>query len=370
MNRREFITLNFVRTGEAAMMCWALGFVGGVAYRPTIKVQPIKLLRAAFLTILSLLAAPCAGVGQQPKKIPWLCFLTFDPGTLRTRSPRFDGFFQGLQDLGYVHGRNINISYLSADNNGDRFPTLIEECLSLKPDVIAVTTTPAAHLLKKATSTIPIVMVALGDPLGTGLVDRLSRPSENITGMSLMVPELAVKRLELLKELVPGISRVLVLSFLADPIAPIQVKAMEGAAPSLGVTLQVQDIRTGDDIPIAFDAANRARAEGVLVTEESMFIVHRTRVTELAARHKLPTVYPFLLPVTDAGGLMAYTVKASELHRNAAVYVDRILKGAKVADLPVQQPTQFEFVINLKTANALDLTVPPQLLARADKVLE
>ena len=183
--------------------------------------------RREFITLLGGAAAwPLAARAQQ-KRIPRLCFLTFDPGTLRTRSPRFDGFFQGLQDLGYVNARNIEISYLSADNNGDRFPALIDECLSLKPDVIAVTTTPAAHLLKKATRDIPIVMVALGDPLGTGLVDSLSRPSENITGMSLMVPEMAAKRLELLRELVPGISRVLVLSFLADPIAPIQVKAME-----------------------------------------------------------------------------------------------------------------------------------------------
>ena len=318
----------------------------------------------------TVLAAPCAGEAQQSKEIPRLCFLTFDPGTLQTRSPRFDGFFHSLQNLGYMHGRNINISYLSADNNGDRFPTLIDECLSLKPDVIAVTTTPAAHLLKKATRTIPIVMVALGDPLGTGLVDSLSRPSENITGMSLMVPQLAVKRLELLKELVPGISRVLVLSFLADPIAPIQVKAMEGAARSLGVALQVQDIRTADDIPAAFAVASRARAQGVLITEESMCIVHRARVTELAARHKLPAVYPFLLPVTDAKGLMAYTVKAPELHRNAAAYVDRILKGTKVIDLPVQQPTKFELVINLKTAKALGITIPPSLLQRADQVIE
>jgi putative ABC transport system substrate-binding protein len=316
------------------------------------------------------LAVPCAGEAQQSKDIPRLCFLTFDPGTLQTRSPRFDGFFRGLQDLGYVQGRSIEISYLSADNNGDRFPALINECLALKPAVIAVTTTPAAHLLKKATRTIPIVMVALGDPLGTGLIDSLSRPSENITGMSLMVPQLAVKRLELLKELVPGVSRVLVLSFLADPIAPIQVKAMEGAARSLGVTLEVHDIRKADDISAAFAAGSRAHAQGALITEESMFIVHRARVTELAARHKLPAVYPFLLPVTDAGGLMAYTVKAPELHRSAAAYVDRILKGAKVSDLPVQQPTQFELVVNLKTAKALGLTIPPSLLQRADQVIE
>lgn len=327
-------------------------------------------MRLAVLALVVLFVTPAAGEAQPSRDVPRLCFLTFDPGTLQTRSPRFDGFFRGLQDLGYVHGRNIYISYLSADNNGARFPSLIDECLSLKPNVIAVTTTPAAHLLKKATRTVPIVMVALGDPLGTGLVDSLSRPSENITGMSLMVPQLAVKRLELLRELVPGISRVVVLSFLADPIAPIQVKAMEAAARAWGVTLLVQDIRTADDIPAAFAAASRARAEGALITEESMFIVHRARVAELAARHKVPAVHPFPLPVLDAGGLMAYTVKAPELHRNAAVYVDRILKGAKVIDLPVQQPTQFELVINLKAARALGLTIPPALLQRADQVLE
>jgi putative ABC transport system substrate-binding protein len=325
---------------------------------------------AAFLAVVALFALPGAGQAQPSGKTPLLCFLTFDPGTLRTRSPRFDGFFHGLRDLGYVDGRNISIRYLSADNSGDRFPALIDECLDLKPDVIAVTTTPAARLLKKATRTVPIVMVALGDPLGTGLVDSLSRPSENITGMSLMVPQLAVKRLELLKEVVPRLSRVLVLSFLADPIAPIQIKAMQEVADSLGVTLQVQDIRTADDLPGAFAAAGRAGAQGALVTEESMFIVHRARLTELAAKHKLPVVYPFLLPVTDASGLMAYTVKASEVHRNAAAYVDRILKGTKISDLPVRQPTHFELVINLKTAQALGLPIPAQLRLRATELIE
>jgi putative tryptophan/tyrosine transport system substrate-binding protein len=308
--------------------------------------------------------------GAQQGKVPRLCFLTFDPGTLRTRSPRFDGFFRALEEFGYIDGRTMEIRYLSADSNGDRFPALIDECLSLKPDVIAVTTTPAAHLLKKATSTIPTVMVALGDPLGTGLIENLSNPSGNITGMSLMVPELAVKRLEILKELVPGISRVLVLSYLADPIAPLQVNAMEQAAPSLGVTVQVQDIRTADDILPAFEAGVLKGAQGLLVTAESMFIVHRARLTELAARHGLPAVYPFLLPVLDAGGLLAYEAKASELHRKAAAYVDRLLKGAKPSDLPIQQPTTFELVINARTAKALGLTIPPTLLARADEVIE
>jgi len=253
----------------------------------------------------------------------------------------------------WTDGRTINISYLSADNNGDRFPALIDECLKLNPDVIAVTTTPAAHLLKRATSTIPIVMVALGDPLGTGLVDSLSHPKGNLTGMSLMVPELAVKRLQLLKEAAPAISRLLVLSYLADPIAPLQVKAMQEAARLLGVTLQVRDIRAADDIPAAFKAGMQEDAEGLLVTGESIFIVHRARVTELAAQYKLPAMYPFLLPVTDS-----------------ATYVDRILKGAKPSDLPVQQATQFDFVINLKTANALGLTISPALISRATDVIE
>ena len=326
--------------------------------------------RRAFLSLLGGAAAWPVVAGAQHQHIPRLCFLTFDPGTLRTRSSRFDAFFQGLESLGYVDGRTIDIRYLSADNNGDRFPTLIDECLSLNPAVIAVTTTPAAHLVKKATSTIPIVMMALGDPLGTGLVDNLSHPSGNITGMSSMVPELAVKRLELLRELVPGISRVLVLSYLADPIAPLQVKAMEEAAASFGLTLQVRDSRMGEDIPAAFEAGTRERAEGLLLTSESMFIVHRARVTELAARHRLPAVYPFVLPVRENGGLMAYAVRAPDLHRSAAMYVHRILNGAKPADLPVQQPTNFEMVINLKTAAALGLTIPPTLLARADEVIE
>jgi putative tryptophan/tyrosine transport system substrate-binding protein len=336
-----------------------------------LKVQRVATtLCVAMLATAFLVAAPRIGEGQESKKIPRLCFLTFDPGNLQTRSPRFDGFFQGLQELGYVEGRTINISYLSADNNGDRFPALIDECLKLKPDVIAVTTTPAAHLLKKATTTIPIIMVALGDPLGTGLVDSLSHPTENLTGMSLMVPDLAVKRLELLKEAAPAISRVLVLSYLADPIAPLQVKAMQEAARLLGVTLLVRDIRTADDIPAAFTAGMQEGAEGLLVTGESMFIVHRARVTELAAHYKLPAMYPFLLPVTDAGGLMAYDVHAPELHRRAAMYVDRILKGAKPSDLPVQQATQFDFVINLKTAHALGLTISPALIALATDVIE
>jgi putative ABC transport system substrate-binding protein len=326
--------------------------------------------RRQFITLLGGAAAwPLAARAQQPKKIPRLCFLTFDPGTLLSRSTRFDAFFEGLRDLGYVDGQTIAIDYLSADGRGERFSALTAECLRLNADIIAVSTTPAAQVAKTVTRTTPIVMIALGDPVGTGLVGSLAQPGGNVTGMAMMVPELATKRLNLLTEAVPGISRVLVLSYLDDPIAPLQVQALKETAGSLGVTLQIHDIRTGDDLPAAFDAGVGERVEGVLTTAESMFAVHRELVTELAARHRLPAIYAQSV-VADAGGLMAYDVNYPDLLRRAATYVDRILKGAKPSNLPVQQPIKFEFVINLKTAKALGLSIPPGVLAIADRVIE
>jgi putative ABC transport system substrate-binding protein len=315
--------------------------------------------RRDFISLIggAVAARPLAAHAQAPKDIPRLCFLTFDP--IASRTTRFGPFFQGLLDLGYVDGQTITIDYLSADGRGEQFPALAAECLRLKADIIAVSTTPAAQAAKNTTRTIPIVMLALGDPVGTGLVDSLARPGGNVTGMSQMVPEAAVKRLGLLKEAVPGISRVLVLSYLDDPIAPLQVKALKDAAPSLGVTLQIHDIRSGDDLPAAFDDGANERAEGLLTTAESMFVVHRARVTELAARYRLPAIYPYSIQAVDAGGLMAYDVNNPDLFRRAATYIEMILKGAKPSDLPVQQPTKFEFVINLKTAKTLGLTLPP-----------
>jgi putative ABC transport system substrate-binding protein len=325
--------------------------------------------RREFITLLGGAAAgwPIAARAQAPKKIPRLCFLTFDPGTLQ--SNRFEAFFQGLRDLGYTNGQSIAIDYLSAEGNGERFPTLAAECLRLKADVIVVTTTPAAQAAMVATRTTPIIMSALGDPVRTGLVRSLAQPGGNVTGLSLMVPEVAAKRLGLLKEAIPGISRVLVLTYLADPIAPLQVKALEEAARSLGVTLQVHDIRTADDLPVAFDAQAKDRAEALLTTAESIFVAQGGRVTELAARYNLPAMYCYS-NVVDLGGLMAYDVSYPDVIRRAASYVDRILKGVKVSDLPVEQPIKFEFSINLKTAKTLGLTIPPGVLAIADKVIE
>jgi putative ABC transport system substrate-binding protein len=239
----------------------------------------------------------------------------------------------------------------------------------LKADVIVVTTTPGAQAAKNATRTIPIVLHALGDPVATGLVASLARPGGNVTGVTQMSSGLAAKRLELLKEAVPRVSRVLVLAYLVDPIAPPQVKELETAARSLGVKLLVQDIRTADDLPAAFDAGAKERAEGLLTTSASLFVVQRKRVVELAAQHRMPGMYPYRL-VVDAGGLMAYDSYTSDLQARAATYVDKILKGAKPADLPVEQPTKFELIINLKTAKALGLTIPQSVLQRADQVIE
>ena len=312
-------------------------------------------------------AWPVATHAQQPNRLPRLCFLTFDPGSLH--STRFGAFFEGLRDLGYVHGQTITIDYLTADGHAERYSALVAECMRLGADVIATSTTPATQAAKSATQSIPILMIGLGDPVGTGLVDSLARPGANVTGLSQMTPSIAVKRLELLGELVPQMSRVLVLSYLSDPIAAPQVKALEETARSLGIRLQVRDIRTSGDLPAAFEAGVKERAQGVIVTGESIFVVNRARVVELAARHRLPSVYHHR-DFVEAGGLMSYQGVATEMHRRAATYVDKLLKGAQPADLPIEQPTKFEFVINLKIAKVLGLAVPPALLARADEVIE
>ena len=327
--------------------------------------------RRKFIALLgaAVVAWPLVAHAQQSKEIPRLCFRTYDPGTLQSRSPRFDVFFDSLRDLGYVDGKTIVIDYLSADGKDDRFPALVSECLRLKADIIAVSTTPAAQAAKRGTRTVPIVMIALGDPLGTGLVESIVRPGGNVTGMSLMVPELGVKRLEVLKEAVPKVSRVLVLSYLSDPVAPLQVAALDRVAPSLGVTLLVRDVRSGSDLAAAFDAGMSEHVNGLIVTAESVLVVHSAQIGEFAARLRLPAIYPYAIQVRN-GGLMAYEANIPELHKNAALYVDKILKGAKPSDLPIQQPTKLSLFINLKAAKALGLELPQSLLTRADEVIE
>jgi putative tryptophan/tyrosine transport system substrate-binding protein len=329
-----------------------------------------RLRRRDLITLLGGAAAmwPRVASAQMPKKIPRLCFLTFDPMT--TVPTRFAAFFEGMRNLGYVNGQSISIDFLSAEEQSDRFPALAAECVRLKADLIVGTSTPAVQAAKQATRTIPILFPGLGDPVGTGLVDSLAQPGGNVTGMSVMFPELAAKRLTLLTQAVPGMSRVLVLSYLTDPIAQLQVQALQNTARALGVTLNVQDIRTGGDLPAAFERGAKESPEGLITTAASIFVVIGAQVTELAARHRLPAMYHNLLQVTDHGGLMAYASDANDVYRRAAAYADRILKGAKPADLPVQQPTTFEFVINLKTAKTLGLILPPGVVALADRVIE
>ena len=324
-------------------------------------------LALSVFAALAIFSVPLAAQAQSAGKIPRLCFLTFDQGT--QQASRFKPFFEGLRELGYVQGQTIFIDYLSADGRGDRFPALAADCLRLKADIVVVTTTPAALAAKSATRTIPIVMGPLGDPVGTALVASLGRPGGNITGLTLMASGLAAKRLELLKQFEPRTSKVLVLSYLTDPIAAPQVKELEEAARSLGVRLLVQDIKTPADLSVAFDAGVKWGAEAVLTTAESIFVVHGKPVVELAAQHRLPGLYPYK-EMAEAGGLMWFGPNIGTLYRRAATYVDKVLKGAKPADLPVEQPTKFEFVINSKTARAMGRTVPQALLLRADQIIE
>jgi putative ABC transport system substrate-binding protein len=323
----------------------------------------MRLIGLAVVLALSLVLAPRSGDAQQPPTIPRLCYLTYAPS-----APHDGAFLQSLRDLGYTEGRNLIIDFLSADGRFARFPALAAECVRLKADIIVALTTPGALAAKQATSTIPIVSGPTGDPVGAGIVASLARPGGNVTGLTQISPGLSAKRLELLKEALPGIARVSVLANLSDPIAAPQVHEIESAARALGVQLRVRDVRNPDDLPGAFAAAVREGHKGLLTTIESIFVVHRARIVELAARHRMPAMSPYG-EVAEAGGMMSYGPNRLALYRRIAVYVDRILKGAKPGDLPVEQPTKFELVINLKTAKALGITVPHSLLLRADQVI-
>jgi putative ABC transport system substrate-binding protein len=271
--------------------------------------------------------------------------------------------------LGYVDENNIAIKFLSAGGNYETFPALAAECVRLNPEIIVAYTTPGSLAAKRATSTIPIITGPIGDPVATGIVASLARPGGNITGQSIMAPELSSKRLQLLKEAVPALSFVAVLSNPADPIGPIQVQEIEQAANLMGLNLQIQRVTTNDDLSTAFDAAAHGGAQALLTTIETFFITRRARIAELAAMHRLPGMYP-VRDFVDSGGLMSYGPNTLSLYRYTSVQVDKILKGAKPADLPVEQPTKIEFIINLKVAHALGLAVPSLLLARADEVIE
>jgi putative ABC transport system substrate-binding protein len=326
------------------------------------------LLLALSFSGATLFALCLSAEAQQPKKVPRIGYLiaTFpSPYAART-----EAFRQGLRELGYVEGKNIVIEYRYAEGKQDRVPSLVAELVRLKVDVIVTGGAGGAtRSAKDATVTIPIVMAMDADPVGQGFVANLGRPGGNITGLSTLAPELSGKRLELLKETVPQLSRVAVLGTSTSSGTAPSLKEVELAAGAFGVKHQFLDVLDPKDIEIAFRAASKGRAGAVLVIGGPFFASQRKQIADFATKSRLPTMYPFP-EFVEAGGLMSYSTSITDLFRRAATYVDKILKGAKPPDLPVEQPTKFELIINLKAAKQIGLTIPPNLLARADKVIK
>jgi putative tryptophan/tyrosine transport system substrate-binding protein len=325
----------------------------------------------SILFVVALLAVAVIAEAQQPKKVSQIGYLS--AGQVKETGARYEAFRQVLRELGYVEGKNIIIEFRSADGKFDRLPALAAELVRLKVDVIVTGGPPSARAAKEATVTIPIVMMQVGDPVGSGFVASLARPGGNITGLSGLAPELSGKRLELLKEIVPKLSRVAVFGTSTSPDNAQSLREVELAARELKAQLQyldIRDARNPKDIETAFRAATRGRAEAVLIMlAPAVASANRTEIVDLAVKSRLPVIYSGRAFV-DAGGLMAYGVSVEDLDRRAATYVDKILKGAKPADLPVEQPQKFEFIINLKAAKQIGLTIPPNVLARADKVIK
>jgi putative tryptophan/tyrosine transport system substrate-binding protein len=328
--------------------------------------------RRRFIQVIAgggLLAAPLVAEAQQAAKVARIGYMTHN----RAASPHtHEAFRQGLRDLGYVEGRNVVIEDRDAEGKFERLPALAAELVALKVDVIVAPNTAAALAAKQATKAIPIVFAVVADPVTSGLVTSLARSGGNATGSSILAPELVGKGLELLTQAVPGVSRVAVLwqpGAAGEATEKDMLKRAEVAASALGVRLQFVEARGPADFDRAFSDMTRARAGALTVLPSAMFGSQRRRLVDLAAKNRLPAVYPYR-EFVEAGGLMAYGANIADDYRRGATYVDKILKGAKPADLPVEQPTKFELVINIKTAKALGLTLPPSLLGRADQVIE
>ena len=319
------------------------------------------------LLALGILAAPLATDAQPPGKGYRIGMLETIPTA--PNAANLDAFRQGLRELGYVEGHNLVIEYRSVDGRPERFPDLATELVRLKVDLIVTRGTPAALAAKNATGTIPVVMAAIGDPLEPGIVASLARPGGNVTGLSALVTDLQAKRFELLKELVPGAARIAALFNMSNPTLPSQWKETEMAARSMGVQPQLLDVRKPEDLEHAFDAAIMQSADALVVGIDALTQANRRSIVDLAAKHRLPAMYASR-EFVDAGGLIAYGVSYPHLYYRAATFVNKIFKGTKPADLPVEQPTKFELVLNLKTAKELGLTISPLLLFQADEVIQ
>jgi putative ABC transport system substrate-binding protein len=304
---------------------------------------------------------------QQPARIPRIGILI--PDSASVISARLEAFRQRLRDLGYVEGKNIVIEYRYAEGKFERLPDLAAELVRLKVDVIVTTSSAGIMAAKKASATTPIVFAAAADPVGTGIVSSLARPGGNITGLSLMAPDLDGKRLELLKEAFPNIVRVAFLWRTGGPRGNLALTEIEAAAKALGVKLLSLPVRSLDDFDSAFARAKRDGAEALITNPSSLINTQQRQVLDFAAKNRLPATYP-ASEFVEAGGLMSYAPNYTDLWRRAADFVDKILKGTKPADLPVEQPKKFEFIVNLKTAEQIGLTIPPKVLAQADKVIK
>jgi putative ABC transport system substrate-binding protein len=315
-----------------------------------------------WLLILVTIASIHLAQAQQLETIPRLGFLT----QTAPAGPNIDAFRQGLREQGYVEGKTILIEYRDADGKPDRLPTLAAELVRLKVNGIVVVGSEASLAAKNATTVIPIIMAVASDPVGTGLVASLARPGGNITGLSGFGPELSAKRLELLKEIVPGLSRVAALAYNENPAYKLQLKEVKDAAQALKLQLEIVEVREPQDFGGAFGAAKKSRAEAVNVLTSAFLAAHRKKLVESAEKVRLPVIYD----TTTFIEVMSYGRNLTDNFRRAAMYVDKILKGTKPGDLPIEQPRKFELVINLKTAKQIGLTIPPNVLARADKLIK
>ncbi len=330
-----------------------------------VRISPAAILIVALA--LAIHAAPLAADAQQPAKMPRIGFLGNSTAALEANL--VGPFREGLRDLGYVEGRDVLIEYRWAEGKYERFPALIGELIALKVDVIVTAGTPAALAVQKAAPSIPLVMVAVGDPISVGLVASLGRPGGNITGLTSISAELEGKRLELLREVIPKLSSIAVLWNPASQFSVVAEKEVQAAAQVLRIRVQSLQVRAAEEFDNAFAAILRERPGALLVLADRLFLHNRARIVDFEAKHRLPGVYAYR-ELVEAGGLMSFGPSYAGMHRRAAAYVDKILKGAKPADLPVEQPAKFELVINMKTAKVLGLTIPQSVLIRADEVIQ
>jgi ABC-type uncharacterized transport system substrate-binding protein len=321
-------------------------------------------------SLCALLFALCSvALAQQAKKIPRIGYVS-GTGDVRNPGPHIEAFQQGLRDLGYIEGKNILVEYRYAEGRSERFASLVTELVQLKVDLMVIIALPAVRAAMQATKTIPIVMVTQADPVAAGLIDSLARPGGNITGLTQLTRDLSGKRLELFKEVVPTISRIGILLVTGSTTDERSLKEYEPAARALKVQLQTLEVRSpAPDLEGALRAAANARADALLTMRHPLLTRNTKRIADLAIKKRLPSMFESV-DYVEAGGLVSYASNESDNFRRAAVYVDKILKGAKPAELPVEQPTKFEFVVNLKTAKQIGLVIPPNVLARADRVIK